>query len=143
MAIWFSALDLPEPIAGLEQVMLAGVPVLRRRAHRPSSQALPPLVALPPHNEAVPQVSERQSSAPYRDAAVALLAAARSAADSGHLPRALERSTPRLRCVAARALHLLALILSEQGTALAPRCPAGSRRPGPRVYSGAPEPGPV
>lgn len=111
-----SALDLPEPIAGLEQVTLAGVPVLRRRARRPSSQVLPPLAALPPYNEAVPQVSERQSSAPYRDAAVALLAAARSAADSGHLPRALEEIHSALALRRSpEALHLLALILSEQG----------------------------
>jgi chemotaxis protein methyltransferase CheR len=113
-----SALDLPEPLAGLEQVMLAGVPVLRRKIRRSSSQTIVPLAALPPHIEAVPQVavSERSSSAPYRDAAVGLLAAAKDAADAGKLARALEevRSALSLRR-SPEALHLLAMILNEQG----------------------------
>lgn len=111
-----SALDLPEPLAGLEQVILAGVPVLRRKIRRSSSQTLVPLAALPPHIEAVPQVSERVSSAPYRDAAVGLLAAAKDAADAGKLARALEevRSALSLRR-SPQALHLLAMILNEQG----------------------------
>lgn len=113
-----SALDLPEPLVGLEQIVVAGVPVLRRKLRRSSSQTIVPLAlpALPPHPEAVPQASERISSAPYRDAAVALLAAAKAAADAGQLARALEevRSALALRR-SPEALHLLALILNEQG----------------------------
>lgn len=67
-------------------------------------------------DSAVPQPYERMSSAPYRDAAVALLAAAKDAADAGKLARAMEevRSALALRR-SPEALHLAALILNELG----------------------------
>jgi chemotaxis protein methyltransferase CheR len=65
---------------------------------------------------AVPQGLDRMSSAPYRDAAVALLSAAKDAADAGKLARAMEevRSALALRR-SPEALHLQALILNELG----------------------------
>lgn len=136
-----SALDMPDSVPGFDRVILSGVPVLQRRSMRASGQSTAtlqlaavadssqPLLAkddmprLQPSTAntglddgAVPQPCERPSSAPYRDAAVALLAAAKDAADAGKLARAMEevRSALHLRR-SPEALHLSALILNELG----------------------------
>lgn len=136
-----SALDVPDSLPGLERVILSGVPVLRRRLARatgtqsvplqlgavadsslhplPSDSAPRPTSTIPAalrEDSAVPQPIDRMSSAPYRDAAVALLAAAKDAADAGKLARAMEevRSALALRR-SPEALHLSALIQNELG----------------------------
>ena len=138
-----SALDVPESVRGLERVLLSGVPVLHRPAAR-SASAHPAPLGLPASPEpallaatstveapsksptigspaarddaAVPLPVDRLSSAPFRDAAVALMAAAKDAADAGKLARALEevRSALAMRR-SPEALHLAGLILNELG----------------------------
>jgi chemotaxis protein methyltransferase CheR len=110
--LMLTALDQREKIPGLEPVVLDGVPLLRRSeparlSAAPTRRELPAAVSVTPSR---PLLSAIAADALERAAEV------KAAADQGDLSRAAQLARRLLQSDRTpEALHLLAMILSEQG----------------------------
>ncbi len=116
--LMLTALDLREKIAGLESVVMDGVPLLRRGD--PQRQTpLPAPRREPPTLPALPMPPPRLLLSALAQDAAERAAEVRLAADQGNLTRASQLARRLLQSDRTpESLHLLAMILSEQGKPL-------------------------